>query len=690
MLASCRWINDALDRPVAPDEQAERLTMSGFPIEARHDFVHDDGFKDVVLDVELTSNRGDCLCHLGLAREIAASAGRTLKPPAPVNKATGPAASTIIRVTNQEKSRCPLYTARIIRGVKVGPSPAWLASRLRAIGQIPRNNIVDATNFVLFELGQPTHVFDLSKIRGGEIIIRMARKDESFLPIGEGEKELRLKGNELAIADVQGVVALGGVKGGALSAVTSATTDLLIEAATFDPGAVRLANRQWRVESASAYRYERGVHPAQVNPAADRLVQLILELAGGTLCEGVVSDGAPLPTSEPIPIRPDRARAVLGIPVDDATIESALQRLGFSPVKHGDRFLCAAPPHRTDIEREADLIEEVLRMVGTDRIPVADTMPIRVTPPQPREAGRRALCNELAALGFVETVTHSLIDDKSARAFLSPGELELRVDDERARAEPILRPSIVPSLLRVRAINQDRGVRSLRLFELAATFAASSGVGPSHRETRRLGLLADVDDLSLGLRPLRGAIERLAHLLAGRHARLEVRPCDAGGATPSWLQPGAAAALALDGAPLGWFGVLTPVVTRHVGLEGTFAAAELDVSALLDRYPPQARVEPMPAFPAIERDVSAIVSEATTWDAIRAQVEGLALSMLEGVEFITAFRGKPIEKGRKSVTLRLRFRAADRTLKHEEVDPQVEATVAALCDGLGAVIRAGS
>lgn len=692
MLASCRWINDYLDRPVPPDEQGDRLTMAGFPIEDRREFVHDDGVNDVVMDVELTSNRGDCLCHVGLAREIAAASGRALNVASPSNKATGPAASSMIRVTNREPVRCPLYTARIIRGVRVGPSPSWLASRLRAIGQIPRNNIVDATNFVLFELGQPTHVFDLATIRGGEIIIRMAKPGEPFLPIGEGEKELRLKGNELAIADAEGVVALGGVKGGALSAVTNSTTDLLIEAATFEPAIVRLGNRQWRVESASAYRYERGVHHGQVNPAAERLVQLILELAGGTLCEGVVSDGPSLPTPKPIPIRPDRTRAVLGIPVDDTAIESALRRLGFAPVRQGDRFLCTAPPHRLDVEREADLIEEVLRMVGTDRVPVAEAIPIRVTPPQPREAGRRVLCNELAALGFVETVTHSLIDERAARAFLSPGETELRVDDERARSEPILRPSIVPSLLRVRALNEDRGVRSLRLFELAATFAALSGNGHGHRETRRLGLLADIDDAALGLRPVRGVVERLVYLLAGRQARLEVRPCEShGGAeTPNWLVPGAAAGLSLDGAPLGWMGVLAPQLIRNFGLERPMASAEIDVEALLRRYPPLTRVEAMPAFPAIERDISAIVSETTAWETIHALVSDLRLSMLECVEFITAFRGKPIEKGLKSVTLRLRFRAAERTLKHEEVDPQVEATVAALRDRLGAVIRAGT
>jgi phenylalanyl-tRNA synthetase beta chain len=353
MNTSAAWLNDYLEPPASPEEQAELLTRAGFPFEGGEEVAISTG-RDMRQDFEMTSNRGDCTCHVGMAREIAAISGRTLKVPQPAPKATGPAASSIVTVENHEKKLCPLYTARIIKGVKVGPSPQWLQDRLIARGDIPRNNVVDATNFVLFELGQPTHVFDLAKLKGPKIVVRKAKPNEPFLPIGEGAAEVKLSADDLVIADAEDAVAIAGVKGGALSAVTHATTDILIEAATFDPVTVRNTSRRLNISSDSSFRFERGVHPAQVNHAADRLAELILELAGGTLLDGVVSDGAPIPPRRTVSMRCERCRKILGVPVEDAMMVTSLAKLGFEPKLDAGVIHCTVPIQRLDIEREVD------------------------------------------------------------------------------------------------------------------------------------------------------------------------------------------------------------------------------------------------------------------------------------------------------------------------------------------------
>lgn len=680
MDASTAWINDYLDPPATAQEQAELLTAAGFPLEGRAEVDLGGGRSDVCQDFEMTSNRGDCICHVGLAREIAAISGRSLRTPKTKNDPTGPPADSIISVTNHEPQRCPLYTGRVIRGVSVGPSPDWLADRLRAIGQIPRNCIVDATNYVLFELGQPTHVFDLAKISGHQIIVRMARARESFLPIGEGEDEIRLSADDLVIADAENAVAIGGVKGGALSAVTETTTDILIEAATFDPVTVRDTSRRLRIDSASSYRYERGVHAAQIEPATERLVQLILELAGGELCHGAVADGAPIPPPQTVRMRPARARKLLGVEIANKQMVGFLDRLGFAPKEDGNWISCTVPTRRLDIHREVDLIEEVGRMSGYADIPVADVIVIQVSPPQPRELAKQAVSSALVGMGYVETITHSLVSEKAAAVFLRPGERPLRVEDERAKAEPVLRPSLLPSLLRVRALNNDRGVGPLKLFEAASTFVESE---TRPRESRTLAILENLEDESLGLRPLRGAIERLIAAVAGPEAVVGVESCTDIG----WLQSDVQATVAVNGEPIGRLGLIAPAVREQFGLDMILAAGELEIERYYDTFPPETEVKPLPAFPAIERDVSAIVDEDLGWQRLRDVVEALRLPMLDSIEFITTFRGKQVGGGRKSCTMRARFRAPDRTLTHDEVSPQIERIIEALRQELGATLR---
>lgn len=675
MRTSVRWINDYLDRPADAEEQANALTAAGFNFDGREE-LEDGGIQQ---EIETTSNRGDCLCHLELARELAAATGRTVKPPVAKPAAKGPAIAGLTKVSNADHEGCPRYTARVIRGVKVGPSPAWMQQRLREAGQAPRNNLVDCTNFVLLEMGQPTHVFDLRKLKGGEIRVRRASAGEPFLPLGEQAQPIKLTTQDLVIADAERPVALAGVKGGAETAVDESTVDVLLEAATFSPTMVRHASRRHQIFSDSGKRFERGVHPASIDAAADRLAALILETAGGELATGTLEAGAPMPAPRSVRMRPARCQALLGIPLAEADMTKALAALGFAPVKNDDAIECTVPAQRMDIEREVDLIEEVIRLLGTDRIPVGDTLRIRTASPDLRMLALERTKDLLAGLGFVECVTHALVTEKLAHVFLAKGHNALRIEDERAGGTPCLRPAAVTGPVAARALNADRGAReNVRLFEIAHAFRL--GPDGNHREWQALGLVADAAAASEGYRTIRGVIERLAHELAG--AAVTVQPSPGG----SGMDP--AATVSLDGKTIGRIGLLSAEAAVAVGLDLPLAVAEIELESLVTRFPPERPAAALPAFPGAERDVSVVVAEATPWSQIEATVRAAKPAHLESLSFVTAYRGKQLGADRKSVTLRLVFRRADGTLRREDVDAIVTTLTESLQKSLGAELRA--
>ena len=675
MRTSVRWINDYLDRPADAEEQANALTAAGFNFDGREE-LEDGGIQQ---EIETTSNRGDCLCHLELARELAAATGRTVKPPVAKPAAKGPAIAGLTKVSNADHEGCPRYTARVIRGVKVGPSPAWMQQRLREAGQAPRNNLVDCTNFVLLEMGQPTHVFDLRKLKGGEIRVRRASAGEPFLPLGEHAQPIKLTAQDLVIADAERPVALAGVKGGAETAVDESTVDVLLEAATFSPTMVRHASRRHQIFSDSGKRFERGVHPASIDAAADRLAALILETAGGELATGTLEAGAPMPPPRTVRMRPSRCQALLGIPLAETDMTKALAALGFAPAKKGDALECTVPAQRMDIEREVDLIEEVIRLLGTDRIPVGDTLRIRTASPDLRMIALERTKDLLAGLGFVECVTHALVTEKLAQAFLAKGHNALRIEDERAGGTPCLRPAAVTGPVAARALNADRGARAnVRLFEIAHAFRL--GPDGNHREWQALGLVADAPDAAEGYRTMRGVIERLAHELAG--ALVTVEPSTGG----SGIDP--AATVSLDGKPIGRIGLLSAEAAAAVGLDLPLAVAEIELESLVSRFPPERPAAALPAFPGAERDVSVVVPDATPWSRIESTVREAKPEHLESLAFVTTYRGKQLGAGRKSVTLRLVFRRADGTLRREDVDAIVAKLTESLQKSLGAELRA--
>ena len=665
MRTSITWINDYLDPPADISEQASILTIAGFPDEGVIEAPNGESSQEV----GMTSNRGDCLCHVGLAREIAVISGRTLKEPHFEVHATGPEASSLISVHNHEPDLCPLYTARVIRGVRVGPSPDWLKTRIEAIGLVPRNNLVDATNFVLFEYGQPTHVFDLAKLKGSTMNVRKARAGETLLPIGEGTTELKLREHDLVIADEERPVALAGVKGGEETAVDNDTVDIVLEAATFEPVTVRNAARHHQVSSDSSYRFERGVHPAEVGHAAERLAALIIQLAGGELCEGACADGKAIPENISASMRPNRCRSIMGIDISDERIEELLERLELKPERKGDRFHCTIPPRRLDLEREADLIEEIARTHGLEKLPINDTITIRAVQPQPVEEGLRAIRTSLVGLGFIEMVTHTLVSRAAAQGFTNNGRLTLEVDDERAGAEPVLRPGMIPSLLRVARHNHDNGESDVQLFETAAIFDRTD---KEHRERRVLGIYSDPPPEELTAQAAfgraRAAVERILHVAGTPDVRI----------TPAeipWLNPGAK--ITSGDSEIGFVGVVEPSLAHNAGHSQPVAAAEIEISPdgiapQLDVWPPESHAKELPSFPPINRDLSVIVSEHTSWEMIETTIRKSGPELLDSVEYLTTFRGAKVGENLKSVTFRLRFRDEHRTLRHEEVDPQIK------------------
>ncbi len=691
MKASVRWLNQLLGGEAQGADRVEALlTDAGFPIDARESVPGG----DTRLEVEVTSNRGDCLSHIGLAREIAARTGRELRlPQIPSVTAAGPVTDAV-RLQNNIPATCPRFTAHVIRGVKVGPSPSWLVTLLESVGQRSINTIVDVTNYINFLYGQPTHAFDLAKLAGRTLVVRMAREGEALTTL-DG-KARKLRSDEMVVADEHKAQSLAGVIGGADSEVGPDTRDVVLEAATWDPVSVRKAARRHQVRTDAGHRFERGVDARTIDDPARLAAALIADLGGGTLCTGMLDAGTPLPPPRQVRMRPQRCRDLLGVAVDDGEIESVLRSLSIGVERESPGMLrCRIPAFRLDLEREVDLIEEVARVHGLDRVPVLDRISISVRPPQTSETAARAMGHTLAGLGFYETVTFSFVTPGHAAPFLPAGHTTLAVDDDRRKLDGTLRPSSLAGLLQCRKANSDAGVASdcgTRLFEVSAVFSQDTAGKVVERRTLALlmdvhgvdkGKAASVEDRQRAVRLLRGALETVGEAMGGAGA-VDIRP---GSPRCAAFEPAASAHVAVAGEVVGQFGAITSEVQRLFGLDIPVVAAEVELAPLVALYPPRARVAALPAFPSIERDLSLIVDESVAWDSVHRLVANAGIDRLESTAFIGTYRGKQIGPGKKSVTLRMLFRDPSRTLRHEEVDPQVSAVVSLAGQQLGATLR---
>lgn len=680
------WINQYLEPPLALDQIIETLERVGFPCEGSEQL--DNG--DTRLDIEITSNRGDCVSVLGLAREISAADGITLNLPADdipdelIDNSSLSPASHATSVENEERTLCPYYSARIIKDIKVGPSPDWLREKVESVGLRSVNNIVDISNFVLYELGQPLHTFDYDKLAEKRIVVRLARKGETIIAI-DGSN-LTLDDSMLVISDAKRPVAVAGVMGGLDTEVSDSTTDILLEAASFNALSVRNTSRKLKLFSDSSYRFERGIHPATVARAAERAARLIAELGGGVILQGDVVAAAPIPDRLAVSLRPDRCRKIAGSEIHTDEMIQRLASLGLEPSLHTssesiERINCTIPPHRLDLTREIDLIEEIIRLHGFDQFVPRERINIEVVGPQLEIANRVAVEETLAALGFHEVVTYSFISEKHAKPFL-PDEFEpLCVGDDRRKAEPVLRPSVIPSLLECRKRNQDAGHRDARLFEQAACFGKING---EKRENVNLAMVLDAPDPQLGLRTMRAAVDAVVNTVIGSVDSLIVRPVDIG-----WYEKDGGAALLIDDAVLGTMGVINQSIQDQHGIQTPIVAAEIGIAQFFNRQSEPVSLTAFSTQPAIQRDISVIIDEEIAWSKIAEIISQVEMENLESVQYVGVYRGKQIGNAKKSVTIRLTFRTLERTLRHEEIDPQIIAVVDRLAKEAGAVLREG-
>lgn len=677
MKVSLHWLNTLLEPSIELDEAERLLTAGGFPVEG----IEDVGQDDTMVDVEVTSNRSDVLSHVGVAREIAARSERVLKAPAcDLPNEAGQDVGTLASVINEAPDLCPLYTARVITGVKVGPSPDWLVQALEAVGQRSVNNVVDITNFVLLELGQPLHAFDLGKLADKKIVVRKATQCEAFTAIDHSKH--KLTDDMLVIADASTPVALAGVMGGAESEVTDGTTDLLIESAMFDELAVRRASRKLKLFSDSSFRFERGVDPLGVDRASRRCCELILQLAGGTLAKGVIRVGQDDPAATKLTLRTQRTRDLLGIELGPKQQATLLNALEIDSSVQGDTLTVTVPTYRLDLTREIDLIEEIARQHGLANIPTQTKINIVAHRPQPKVQAKRTIANVLVAHGYHETMTDSLIVPDQAAPFVS--------DDNAARLIPemswgasTLRPSPLPTLLACRKFNQDAGNKSVKLFEIASGWQIDLGQEGPIVERRHLTVLRDAEDAQQALREMRSTIEELLQALSGDIATkgVAIIPTE----HPDYA---VAATVQLNEKPIGVFGLIHNQHIDRLSLQTPVVAAQLELEALLSLYPPSHTAGEQPKYPAIERDLSVVVDETTPWQTLADTVKQAQPALLESTTFVGTYRGKQVGKGKKSVTLRMQFRDPSTTLRHDQVDPQVETVVKALSEQAGAELRA--
>lgn len=667
MKISLNWLTDYVDVSLPTSELADVFKRIGLPVE---EVIETD--TDIVLDLEVTSNRGDCLGHLGVARELAAATGKSFRPPHIDGLPTDGKTCELTSIEVLDADLCPRYTARVIRGVKIGPSPDWMVERLEAVGMRSINNVVDATNYVLMEYSQPLHSFDYDKLDENRIIVRRATGGEMMVSIDETKCELN--DSMLVIADARKPVAIAGVMGGLDTEVTESTVNVLIESAQFDPLSIRRTSRKLQLMSDSNYRFERGVDPVAIDEASLRACQLIVASGGGKVAEGLVDVWEKPHTPARVAMRPKRCNALLGIEIPPARQEKILDGLGLAPTRAGEELICTIPSYRADLSREIDLIEEVGRIHGYDNIPVGGRVTHAVVPDTLATRIRRLAGETLAMTGFDEAVTFTFVDDDEAGLF--GHERHVSVDKLTRKTVNVLRPTILPSLIAACKTNQDVGNTEVCLFEIAACFPAAEVQGKLPDEHTELAMVS-TDNLP----GLRGALETLVQRLAPK-ANLTVSPQ----AHPH-LAAGRGATVLLDGLAIGTIGQISEKIQHHYGLERPIAAAAVKFQPLIEAAQLVRTYEPLPRFPAVRRDLSIIVDEPVTWQQLSDAITGIDQPLRQVLDYVTTYRGKPVPAGRKSVTVALEYRAADRTLRGEEVDAQVQEILAALQKDFSAELR---
>jgi phenylalanyl-tRNA synthetase beta chain len=688
------WLEEFVPLEHGPRQVAQDLTMLGLAV----DTVTTEG-NETVFELDITTNRPDCLSHYGLARELAALYGKPLVPLSasqnpPPESATPKAGRKDSVVEIKDTDVCRRYSARLIRGVNVGPSPDWLRRRLELTGVRSINNVADATNYILMAYGHPMHAFDLDRLEGGKIIVRRASSGESLKTLDGVER--RLTSEDLVIADAKRPVALAGIMGGEASEISSATRNVLLESAWFEPVAVRRTSKRQGMHTEASHRFERGADIGATLAAAGRCIELICELSGGTIDPRAIDAQARPAAPKSIALRRAEIARHLGLEPPHEDVERILSSLGFSPQPKGRAgWKCAVPSHRVDVAREIDLIEEIARHYGYDRFPsrlpgMAEGRPARKAPHAAEDTRLRELC---LALGYDETISMAMVSRSAAWGDASPVELSNPLSEEAA----VLRTSLVPGLLAALEWNLNRGAQNVRLFEMGSVYGRDTN---GFREPARLALAATGDSVEAALGrsaksfdflDLKGDVEQLAGIF-------EIGLPDSltfdSGELPEYYRPGYRARIRLGEKTVARIGELDTREARGWKFRGPVFIAELFLDALYEKGIRSPRVQKISKFPAVERDFSVLLGEDRRFGEVRKAIESLGIPEIVSVAPVEIFRGAAgsaqgsnIPPGRYSLLVRVTLQSQDATFSEASLGDFSARIIKSLEEMLGAQIR---
>lgn len=677
MRISYNWLKNYVDIKESPAELSDMLMSAGLPTESIEDSA--DG---KVFEIEVTANRPDWLSYVGVAREVAAVAGRKLKLPQ-VKKIKAAAGKKQVKVRVTDKSLCPRYTARVIRNVRVGDSPAWLKARLEAMGLRPVNNIVDLTNFCLFETGEPMHAFDLDKLSGSEVTVRQARSGEKIKAIDGTERVL--ENSMIVIADAKKPVAIAGIMGGLDTEVKYSTKNILLEAASFDPVAIRRASRKLALSTDSSYRFERRVDTDNIKYASDRAAGLICEIAGGE-CGEFIDLGSKSAKAHSITLRMAKLDSVLGIKIPLVKASKILSGLGLKRKSSSKRkFTFEAPGFRQDLKEEIDLIEEVARIYGYNKVP--GTIPKVVAQPERISEDMKAvnkMRTVLTGLGMDEIVTYSLLSKKVIQNAGLNAEDAVCVANPLSAEQEAMRPSLTPGMLGAVRWNINRKSKDLKLFEIGHLYSRKDG---GFSEGRYLGLCmtGDISSWAGGARPysffdLKGAIEML-------FSELGITGSSFNDASDSRFSAGACAYIEVNGENAGVIGEVDPKVLGNFDIKSPVYACEICLDKIFGSVNMEARFSALPKYPSVSRDISIIAAKNTKSRQIESVIRASAGGILKGLKLVDRYSGKQVPDGKVSLTYRLEYQDPAKTLEERDVTAAQERVLNSLSSQLSAKLR---
>jgi phenylalanyl-tRNA synthetase beta chain len=685
MRASHKWLEEFVRTGLSPDEVARLLTMSGLEIEGTEEL---EG--DVIFEVNVTPNRGDCLSILGIARELSALTGVALE--LPPYKVTDEAESSV-RVEIAEEDLCSRYMGRVIKNVGIGPSPEWITKRLESHGIRPINNVVDITNYVLLELGHPLHAFDLQTLKGGLVRVDAAKNISlDFVTLDAIER--KLPPDACVIADAKDLIALGGIMGGLDTEVQDTTKNIFLEAAWFNPKSIRKTSKLLGLGSESSYRFERGADIEIIPMALARASYLIKEIAGG-VPSGVVDAYPKKFKPKEIQVNVKRVNKLLGTDIPADEMGEIFQRLGFSPEKKEDSIFITVPSWRPDMEREADAAEEVARIYGYEKIP--SVMPCSGLSTEGigiRYEFIKQVKNAVRESGFHEAINYSFMNPLMLDILTIPeGDTRrkaVHVMNPLRQEESFLRTALAPSLLENLRHNTARGVREIRLFEAGKIFIANAP-GELPTEIMKLGgLLLSEKMYRFWKEPgetfyaLKGVVEGLLNELLIRENIysfvLSAEP---------FLHPGKSADVLVGGEKIGYLGVVSPTVKEALDIKVKEEAVlfELDLDILLSLLPPTPEYKGTPRFQGSERDIALVLDENIPAGNVLKMIKDYPSELIEDAIIFDLYKGEKIPAGKKSLAFNIRYRAKDRTLTEEEVERAHKGLVEYLLKETGGTLR---